>query len=303
MAHGEHRVGEERGEGRRHQPEILGCAAEAGKPDSRDSLVHRAEGRRDRVFTGGRVGLGAGADRSEGGPHPGDPDRPRRRREGSVAVRDDDRLRLSRGRAARRTLAGRALQERRRPDQHRRVAGHGRLRAGQRPPRGPARSDQEQSEVQGDRIAKRRLHARWRQAGDGSVRENLRQADQRRLCTQRRHGARCDPGDGGGRHQARQGCERRVVRCDEGRLPGDGRRQDQCRRRMQPAPRPATDDRGEGRGRRQAVAEADRHERNGVPDERRGAGAADPQVLSTVGGPGGGAIPAVRQLHRIEGDP
>ncbi|CAG9203628.1 hypothetical protein BVI1335_1650060 [Burkholderia vietnamiensis] len=303
VAHGEHRVGEERGEGGRHQPEILGRAAKAGEPDPRDPLVHRAEGGRHRILAGRRVGLGAGADRSEGGAYSGDPDRSRRRREGPVAVRDDDRFRLPRGRAARGPLARRALQERRRPDQHRRAAGHGRLGAGQRPPRGPARGDQEQSEVQGDRVAKRRLHARRRQAGDGSVRQDLRQADQRRLRAQRRHGARRDPGDGGGRHQARQGRERRVVRRDQGRLPGDGRGQDQRRRRMQPAARPAADDRREGGGGRQAAAEADRHERDRVPDERRRAGAADPQVLSVACGADGGRRAAVRPLQRIEGDP
>ncbi|EAY71715.1 Periplasmic binding protein/LacI transcriptional regulator [Burkholderia dolosa AU0158] len=99
-----------------------------------------------RVLAGRRVGLGAGAQRSEGRAHSGDPDRSRRRREGSVAVRDDDRLGLPRGRPPRGPLARRALQERRGPDQHRRAAGHGRLGAGQRSPRGPARSDQEQSE-------------------------------------------------------------------------------------------------------------------------------------------------------------
>ena len=59
VAHREHRVGEGRGEGRRHQPEILRRAAEAGEPDSRDPLVHRAEGRRDRVLAGRRIGLGS----------------------------------------------------------------------------------------------------------------------------------------------------------------------------------------------------------------------------------------------------
>ncbi len=79
--------------------------------------------------------------------------------------------------------------------------------------------------------------------------------------------------------QAGQGRHRRLVRCNQGRLPGDGRGQDQRRRGMQPAARAATDDRGEGRGGRQAVAQAHRDGRNRVPDERRRAGAAAAQVL------------------------
>ena len=112
MAHRQHRVGQERRRRGRHQPEILRRAAEAGKPDQGDPLVHRAESRCDRVFAGRRIGLGTGAARSEEREDPGDPDRPQHRREGQVALRDDDRLGLPRrrpprGQMARRTLQGR----------------------------------------------------------------------------------------------------------------------------------------------------------------------------------------------------
>ena len=68
--------------------------------------------------------------------------------------------------------------------------------------------------------------------------------------------------------------EGRFVRCDEGRLPGDDRGQDQRRCRMQPAARAATDERREGHRGRQDAAQAHRHERDGIPDERGGAGVA-----------------------------
>src|SRR5471032_1326573 len=57
-------------------------------------------------------------------------------------------------------MARRALQERPGSDQHCRVAGHGRLSARERSSRRIAGSDQERSEVQGHRFAKRRLYAR-----------------------------------------------------------------------------------------------------------------------------------------------
>ena len=87
----------------RHQPEVLRRPAEAGKPDQGDPLVHRAEGRRDRLRAGGRIGLGHGAEGSQGREDSGDPD--------SIATsipadkslyRDPHRLRLRRGRPKRR---------------------------------------------------------------------------------------------------------------------------------------------------------------------------------------------------------
>ena len=48
-----------RGQGRRHRPEVLRRAAEAGEPDQGDALLHRPEGGRDRLLAGGRDRLGA----------------------------------------------------------------------------------------------------------------------------------------------------------------------------------------------------------------------------------------------------
>ncbi len=69
-------------EGGRHRAEVLRRAAEAGEPDQGAALVHRAEGRRDRVLAGGRNRLGHGAARGQGREDPGDPVGPRGRREG-----------------------------------------------------------------------------------------------------------------------------------------------------------------------------------------------------------------------------
>ena len=107
MAHRQHRVDQGGGQGGRHQAQVLRCAAEAGKPDQGDPLVHRAEGRRHRLLAGGRDRLGDGAAGGQGREDPGDPHRPRRRREGRLAVRHVHRLGLRRGRPPRRPLAGR----------------------------------------------------------------------------------------------------------------------------------------------------------------------------------------------------
>ena len=117
--------------------EVLRRAAEAGEPDQGDPLVHRAEGRRDRVLAGGRDRLGHRAARGQGGQDPGDPHRPRGRREGRHRCTSASSARTSSRKAAR-PAAGcsRTLQGRQRRRQHRRAAGHGRLGAGDRPQEG-----------------------------------------------------------------------------------------------------------------------------------------------------------------------
>ena len=85
----------------RHRPEVRRRAAEAGEPDQGDPLLHRAEGRRDRLLAGGRNRLGHGAAGSQGREDPGDPDRPRRRRQGRQPVRHASWARTSSRKAAR----------------------------------------------------------------------------------------------------------------------------------------------------------------------------------------------------------
>ncbi len=58
MAHREHRIDQGGRQGRRHRPQVLRRAAEAGEPDQGDPLVHRPEGRRHRVLAGRRDRLG-----------------------------------------------------------------------------------------------------------------------------------------------------------------------------------------------------------------------------------------------------
>ena len=131
MAHREHRVDQAR-----PQPThgidaaVLRRAAEAGKPDQGAALLHRAEGRRHRLLAGGGNRLGNGAAGSQGREHPGDPHRPRGRRQRRLAVSvsfiGSDFV--EEGRKAGRWLLENTKDTQRRR-QHRRAAGHGGLRA------------------------------------------------------------------------------------------------------------------------------------------------------------------------------
>ena len=89
------------GQGGGHRPEVLRRAAEAGEPDQGDPLLHRAEGRRDRLLAGGGVGLGDGAARGQGRQDPGGAHRPRGQRQGRPRCTSPSWARTSSRKAAR----------------------------------------------------------------------------------------------------------------------------------------------------------------------------------------------------------
>jgi hypothetical protein len=143
MAHRQHRVDQAGRQGRGHRAEVRRRPAEAGEPDQGDPLLHRAEGRRHRLLAGGGKRLRDRAARSQGRQDPGDPDRPRRQREGRHAVRHLHGLGLPGRRPQGRQVD--AGERQGQAGQHRRTAGHRRLGAGDRPQEGLRGSDQGQA--------------------------------------------------------------------------------------------------------------------------------------------------------------
>ena len=187
--------------------EVLRRAAEAGKPDQGDPLLHRAEGRRDRVLAGGGNRLGHGA---AARPRPRSipvilTDRAvdvQRRHRCTVGFIGSDFV--EEGRKAGRWLVENTKDAQRRR-QHRRAAGHRRLGARQRPQEGLRGDHRRGSALQDHPLADRRLHARQGQGSDGGLPEGRGQEDQRAVRAQRRHGHRRHPGDRGSRPEAGQG--------------------------------------------------------------------------------------------------
>ena len=144
-------------------------------------LLHRAEGRRDRLLAGGRDRLGHRAAR-----RPRPPSIPviltdrARRRAGRVAVRDASSARTSSRKAAR---PARWLVEQRKDGRATSTSSSCRAPSARRPPSTARRASRKSSRptprLQDHPLADRRLHPRQGQGGDGSLPQGRGQEDQR----------------------------------------------------------------------------------------------------------------------------